>query len=56
MRKYTRPEMECKVFERENILTASSDAGTTESSMTKLTKELTDKYGVSSDNIVSDLW
>ena len=55
MRKYTTPEMEYKVFETENVLTASGGTAG-ESSAVKLTKELTDKYGVSSDNIVSDLW
>ncbi|MBQ3427741.1 MAG: hypothetical protein IJH37_11470 [Clostridia bacterium] len=55
MRKYTRPELVCKVFESENILTASGTQ-TYESSMTKLTKDLTDNYHISSDYIVSDLW
>ena len=55
MRKYTRPEMEYKVFESENILTASGPQ-TTESSAKKLTKDLTENYGVSSANIFSDLW
>ena len=56
MRKYTTPEIECKVFARENIMTASGGAETHESSAVKLTKELTEKYGVASSNIVSDLW
>ena len=56
MRKYTRPEMECKVFEKENILTVSGGSETYESSAAKLTKDLTDNYNISSDYIVSDLW
>ena len=56
MRKYTRPEMECRAFASENILTASGGTGAGESSMTRLQKDLTENYGVSSENIVTDLW
>ncbi len=56
MRKYTRPEMEYKVFETENVLTASGGSETTDSSAALLSKELTTKYGVAQENIVNDLW
>ena len=58
MRKYTTPEMTYKCFAAESVITASGEGGaeTHESSAAKLTKELTDTYGVSSDKIVTDLW
>ena len=47
--------MEYKVFESENILTASGPQGD-QSSAALLTNELTTKYGVAQENIVNDLW
>ena len=55
MRKYTRPEMVCKAFGRESVLTASG-AQTGESSMAKLKNELTANYGVSADSIIEASW
>ena len=56
MRKYTTPEIECKVFARENIMTASGGSQTQESSASKLKTQLADTEGIAESNILEAVW
>ena len=56
MRKYTTPEIECKVFARENIMTASGGSQTQESSASILKTQLSKSEGIAESNILEAVW
>ena len=56
MKKYTNPEIECKVFARENIMTASGGSQTQESSASILKTQLSKSEGIAESNILEAVW